>query len=105
MAAAEIDRAYLPWSPSCNEYFKGFSTGRFDKDSQLWYILPIQKVSLDHSRGAFVVGHAGCDGIEFCFRISDPGVWAYYPIEERWELLAPSLAELERGWLSGAITV
>jgi hypothetical protein len=96
---------YLPWSPSSDEYFADFGAGRFDEPSQLWFILPIEESSIDTRRGAFVVGVAGCDGIEFCFRAGMRGVWAYYPQEERWALLAQNLSDFERGWLSGAISV
>lgn len=105
MAADVSEGAYLPWSPTCDEYFENFAGGRFDEPSQLWFILPGEKTSLDHSRRAFVIGAAGSDGIEFCFRAGERGVWAYYPQEDRWTLLAQNLTDLERGWLSGLITV
>jgi hypothetical protein len=96
---------YLPWSPACDEYFQNFAQGRYDSLSQIWFILPVEESYLDHVRGAFVVGRPGCDGIEFCFRAGERGIWAYYPIEERWEIKAGNLVELEQGWLSGSITV
>lgn len=102
---ADTENAYEPWSPSCDEYFEKFGAGRFDERAQLWFITPIEKSSIDRQRGAFVVGHAGVDGIEFCFRAGQRGIWAYYPQEERWTLLAQDLGDLERGWLSGAISV
>lgn len=28
-----------------------------------------------------VVGHAGVDGIEFCFSLKNESIWAYHPIQ------------------------
>ena len=102
---ADTENAYMPWSPSCDEYFATFSGGRFDERAQLWFIVPIEKSSIDRQRRAFVVGQAGADGIQFCFRAGQRGIWAYYPQEERWTLLADSLSDLERGWFNGMIKV
>jgi hypothetical protein len=99
------ESTYLPWSPSCDEYFASFGSGRFDEPSQLWFIVPIEQTSINSMREALIVGYAGCDGIEFCFRAGKRGVWAYYPQENRWTLLAQGLSDFERGWLSGAIEV
>ena len=105
MSAESDDQRYLPWSPSCAEYFKSYRDGRFHERSQLWFILPIQDISIDPRRSALVVGSAGADSIDFCFRRGHAGVWAYYPYENEWVLKANSLAELERGWLEGTIGV
>jgi hypothetical protein len=105
VATVSIEEVYLPWSPACIEYFERYALGRYDAPSYLWFLLPIEKSSLDYARGAFVIGHAGCDGIEICFRVGQLGVWAYYPSEERWELKADTLDEFERGWLDRSITV
>jgi hypothetical protein len=94
---------FLPWSPACEEYFSDFAGGRFDAESQLWFILPREQTSIDAKRGDFIVGSAGCDGIDFCFRRGHPGVWAYYPIDQDWVLKANSMAELERRWLDGSV--
>jgi hypothetical protein len=96
---------YAPWSPSCDEYFANYAAGRFDERAQLWFILPVAKSSIERALAAFVVGSAGGDGIQFCFRAGERGVWAYYPQEKRWLLLAKDLVNLERGWLTGAIKV
>lgn len=97
--------ANFSWSYSCKEYFASFADGRFDGDSQLWFILPRSDTKVYLERGAFVVGSAGADGIDFCFRKGQSGVWAYYPIEDEWGLKADTLAEFERGWLNGSIVV
>ena len=93
------------WSPGCLEYFRAFADGRFDEGAQHWFIYPRPEVWVDSDRRAFVVGDAGADGIEFCFRKGQEGVWAYYPIGQEWMLKAASLAELERGWQDGSICV
>ena len=42
------------------------------------------------------IGGPGVDGIAFGYRTGKFGVWAYYPSEGRFELVAKSAQELER---------
>lgn len=100
-----VDDRFLPWATSCSEYFRQFSAGRYDADSQHWFILPREDATIDSLRGVLVIGSPGADGIEFCFRRGLSGVWAYYPFDQEYELKATSLADLERGWLDGTISV
>lgn len=95
----------LPWRPACDEYFNAFAKGRFDKNSQLWFILPASMASIDQVNGALEIGSAGADSIVFCFRAGRVGVWAFHHMESRWQYLAENLQELERGWLGGTISV
>ena len=98
-------QAFDAWAPACLEYFRAYSGGRFDEDGQFWFILVRSEIRADPDRGALVVGHAGVDGIEFCFRQGYEGVWAYYPIEQKWTLKAGTLEQLERNWLNGSLRV
>ena len=52
-----------------------------------------------------MIGSAGCDGIDFCFRQGLRGIWAYYPVEGDYVLVAANLKALEEGWLNGSISV
>lgn len=52
-----------------------------------------------------VVGTSGCDGINFGFRKGHTGLWAYYPIDGEFKLMASSVAELVDGWCSGQLGV
>ena len=84
---------------------RSFPDGRYDPQGQVWFVLPIKDVETDPSREAMIVGSAGVDGIEFCFRIASDGLWAYDPIGRAWVQVAQTLAELKRGWLDGSIAV
>jgi hypothetical protein len=89
----------------CAEYFQRYREGRYDTDSQLWFIAPVSELLIDENRGALAIGRPGVDGIDFCYRAGLEGIWAYYPIESNWTLVATSLRELEQGWLNGSISV
>ena len=89
----------------CAEYFERYREGRYDSVSQLWFIAPLDEIYTDPDHGALVIGRPGVDGLDFCYRRSLKGIWAFYPIEERWVLVAESLRELEQGWLDGSIAV
>lgn len=105
MAHDNDDFQFDAWEPACREYFEHFGEGRYDPQSQFWFIFPRHQLSTNPETGALVIGAPGCDGIDFCFRQGLKGVWAYYPYEQLWELKAASLADLEEGWLGGTITV
>ena len=70
-----------PWQPACAEYFRDFTEGLFDHAGQFWFIEREACIKISPDRGDLVIGRAGCDGIEFCYRRGMSGVWAYYPIE------------------------
>lgn len=88
----------------CEEYVTGnYSKGYYDEYSCIQLILPVNDAVI--SRGHLVVGYAGVDGIEFCFRAEHLGIWAYYPYENNYELKASTLAAFVDGWLNGKVTV
>jgi hypothetical protein len=93
------------WQPACVEYFRDFAEGIYDSAGQHYLVLRRGEVELNFERGDLVVGSAGCDGIYFCFRKGQMGVWAYYPIEDRHVLVAPTLQRLAEGWFDGSISV
>jgi hypothetical protein len=94
-----------PWAPACTEYFRNYRDGRYHQESQFWFIFSLDNVSTNTETGALVIGAPGCDGIDFCFRAGFDGVWAFYPYDKEWVLLAATLADLERGWIDGSIKV
>jgi hypothetical protein len=97
--------ALEPWQPASLEYLQSFVSGRYDNHSHHWFLLPQSKILIERNGFDLVIGSAGCDLIDFCFRKGMSGVWAFYPIEEEYALLASNLKELEAGWLDGSIAV
>lgn len=96
----------IHWTPQCHEYFSTFSKGVYDEASCMQVILPAQDVHISPEEpNDLVIGHAGVDGIYFCFRAGEVGVWAYHGIEKRHTLLAETLAEFVLGWLNSTIHV
>ena len=95
----------MPGRQPASSYFRDFADGRYDEGNQYWFIRPRDEVYVDLELGALVIGGPGVDKIPFCFRRGHAGVWAFYPIDEEWVLVAPTLAELERGWMAGDISV
>lgn len=82
---------------NCDEYVNGnYSTGFYDKSQYLQVVLPFNMAEvINKLEEHLVVGHAGVDGIEFCFRLKNEGIWAYHPIQN-----VPQLVEK---WCSGKI--
>ncbi|MCT7376901.1 hypothetical protein [Chelativorans salis] len=93
------------WLPACEEYFRDYSEGYFDEGGQMWYIRKRKGVEIAPQRSALIIGDAGVDGVDFCFRVGMMGVWAYYPYEAEHRRLAPSVRQFLDEWLSGSITV
>jgi hypothetical protein len=91
----------------CLEYFKGgwAENGLYDESSHCWLITPMRDFDASIQHGFIAIGGPGVDGIRFCFRYGHKGLWAFYPLEKEFKLLAPSLAEFVEGWNSGRITV
>jgi hypothetical protein len=79
--------------------------GVWDEFSILWLILPAREVTERFNINFLVIGRPGVDGIEFGYRANFDGIWAYYPIENNFVLLAPTLATFLEGWRSQKITV
>jgi hypothetical protein len=96
---------YLSENYDCNEYLSKYEDGYYDEKSYLQLILPMSQVSINSEHQHLVIGHAGADGIEFCYRIHKAGVWAYYPIETRFQEVAANIGQLIEDWHSGAMKV
>lgn len=80
-----------------------FRDGVFDSEAQVQLIeapeRAVERVDF------LVIGRPGVDGIEWGYRKGSPGIWAYYPLEDEFRELAPSLREFLDGWRNGGITV
>jgi hypothetical protein len=92
---------------SCEDYFTSpiAATGYWDEPGQYWYFWPAERVVEDTEREFLVVGSAGVDGINWGYRKGHRGLWAFYPIDGEFALLAPTFEQLVDGWLSGRLTV
>ena len=91
---------------ACADYFaEGWAErGHFHDASQTLVIAPLAEAYEDTSAGFFAVGRSGADGIDFGYRLGHTGLWAYYPIEQDFKFMAPTVAELAEGWCSGTLT-
>jgi hypothetical protein len=91
----------------CSDYFRSLlaETGWWDEGGQCWYIEPAERIYEDQSREFLVIGRPGVDGIEWGYRRDHEGVWAHYPIEDVFVLIADSAVRLRDGYSSGAIKV
>ena len=87
----------------CTEYFRDYKAGRYDDESQIWYISPEPEVYICSETSCLVIGRPGVDFIEFCFRPGHTGVWAFSPFEGEWTRIAESLRDLERKWAEDAL--
>ena len=88
-----------------DEYFRDFAEGRYDHFAQIGFIYPAEEARLSDDRQVLYIGRPGVDGIEFAYRAGHLGIWAWYPIDAEWVLVAPDIETLERSWLSGELTV
>lgn len=91
--------------PSALSYRSEFPEGSYDQNSHLHHIYPPDQARVSKSPPAYFVGSAGVDGIEFAMRPELSGIWAYHPIEQTWTHVAKDLAELDRDWRAGRISV
>jgi hypothetical protein len=91
----------------CAEYFDSpwSREGLWDDGAQLWLLEPSTRAEEHAEIGFLEVGRPGVDGIGFGYRRDKPGLWAYHPMERRFEWLAPSLTALVDGWQAGRISV
>jgi hypothetical protein len=91
----------------CDDYFASdlAHKGWWDPAGQCWYIEPAARVFEDSARAFLVIGRPGVDGIAWGYRKAHPGVWAYYPIDDSFTLLAESAAALHDGYSTGRIVV
>jgi hypothetical protein len=91
----------------CSDYFSSALAvhGYYDEEGEYWYIWPSHRVFEDTEKQFLVIGSAGVDGIDWGYRRSEPGLWAWCPIEGEFRWLAPTAEALMQGWHSGEITV
>jgi hypothetical protein len=91
----------------CSDYFESplAKRGWWDDESQYWYIQPAQHLREDIAREFLVIGGPGVDGIDWGYRKGHSGIWAHYPIDDEFVLLAGSASELREGYFSGRIKV
>ena len=91
---------------SCDDYLiDKYRDGYFDSLSQLQVVLSHEDAHLDGAESHLVVGFAGCDGIQFCYRANQSGLWAYFPLEDIYELKANTIKKLIQGYCDGSISV
>ena len=91
--------------PEARSYFSDYAKGRFHESAQLQYIYPIDGVHESGDGTALFIGRAGANSIEFAFRKGYPGIWAWHPMEKRWDRIADDLPSFHKGWLDGSVTV
>lgn len=90
----------------CDEYFRDgwFERGRIGQRSQTWVVIPYDQAYEDTEAGFLAIGRSG-EGVDFEYRKGIEGLWAYYPIECRFKLMAETVAELAEGWCANQLTV
>ena len=98
-------KKFLDENYDCAEYLSKFKSGYYDDQSFLQLVLPLSDATISTEYQHLVIGHAGTDGIKFCYRIDKPGIWAFYPAEDRFQKVAANIGQLVEGWSSGAIKV
>lgn len=89
----------------CSEYYLNYSNGYYDKSNYLQLLLPYADSYLNSECNHLVIGHAGVDGIEFCYRKNLSDIWVYYPIEMNYDKVANNIESLINNWLNGTIKV
>ena len=101
--------AVLPsrWkSFNCTDYFESDFARRGCADpTGLPLVLRCGEVYEDDELGLLVIGSPGCDGIVWGYRPESVGIWAWYPIDREFFLVAPNVEDLVQGWSTGRITV
>lgn len=98
-------KKFLAENYDFSEYLSRYEGGYYDNEACLQLVLPISEVTIDTKHQHLVIGHAGSDGIEFCYRIHKPGVWVFYPIESEFQIVAANIGQLIEGWCNGTIKV
>ena len=94
-----IAKKYLVENYDCSEYLSEYENG------YLQLVIPVSEASIDAKHHHLVFSHTDTNGIEFCFRIHKPGIWAFYPIEASYIKVAASIDQLIDGWHNGTIKV
>lgn len=90
----------------CEDYFSAgwAQEGHFDQFSQTPVVVPLPEAYENVEHQFLVVGHSGCDGIDFGYRNGHSGLWAY-PIDGEFKFMADTVAKLAEGWCSGKLSL
>jgi hypothetical protein len=91
----------------CEDYFASqwARGGYWDEPSQLMLVEPARKRVLRSEHNFLVIGGPGVDGIEFGYRRGRRGIWAHYPIDQRFLKVAKTTAGLIERWLDGSLSL
>ncbi len=91
----------------CEDYLASdwSSHGFWDESSQLMFVVPAPEAKVRHDLAFLVIGRTGCDGTELGYRKGLAGLWAYYPIDDEFEFVAPTIAGMVAGWSSGELSL
>ena len=91
---------------SCVDYFESrfARTGSTDS-SGFAFVLPLDEIYEDSELELLVIGRPGCDGIVWGYRPQVMGIWAWYPIDGTFALVASDIEDLVHGWTGGSIVV
>ena len=83
----------------------GLSGVDFHEPSQTFVISTADQVYEEPESDFLAIGRSGGDGIDFGYRKGIDGLWAFYPIERDFKLMAKSVAELAEAWCAGKLCV
>jgi hypothetical protein len=91
---------------SCVDYFESrfARTGSADS-SGFSFVLPLNEIYEDSELELLVIGGPGCDGIVWGYRPQMMGIWAWYPIDGTFALMASDIDDLVHGWRGGSVVV
>jgi hypothetical protein len=91
----------------CGDYFSSelAEHGWWDDGGSYWYIEPADRLAEDGELHLLIIGGPGVDLIRWGYRKGHPGIWAHYPMEQEWRLVAQSAPDLRDGYASGRILV
>jgi hypothetical protein len=91
---------------NCTDYFESDFARRGCADTTGFpFVLRCGDVYEDDELELLVIGSPGCDGIVWGYRPERVGIWAWYPIDSEFVLVAPNVQALAQGWTTGRITV
>ena len=77
----------------------------FSSADQYYIIRPSSEWVYSKERSWLCIGGPGVDGIEFGIKMHECGVYAYYPIDNEYTLMADLAEHLYEQWISGKISV
>jgi hypothetical protein len=110
MNQISIERPIVPrrWiGYRCDEYFAGnwWNPEHYNRETDVGGIDDYTRMYEDFEHGFLAIGSSGCDGIDFGYRQEGEGLWAYYPGEDYFKPMAPTVAALHDGWRDGSLSV